>query len=281
MRERLRAVALETIGILESGGYQLPGGGQVRLAADIARAVAGTRLYLPGDQIPRAAPVAGRPLVEVTRETALAATRRLGGDVACLVFASATNPGGGFRNGAQAQEEGLARASALYACQQAVPQFYTFHRHQQDPRYSDRIIYSPAVPVLRDDNGALLAQPYPVTFLTAAAPNLTAVIASEPGTAGSIPAVLHARAARVLQVAAAHNHRRLVLGAWGCGVFGNDPATVATAFASLLHQPAGLDQVVFAVHDRQPGTPVHQAFTDILTASRPGTADGPVPGAPD
>jgi hypothetical protein len=52
MRERLRVVAQETIGILESGGYQLPGGGQVRLAADIARAVAGTRLYLPGDQIP-------------------------------------------------------------------------------------------------------------------------------------------------------------------------------------------------------------------------------------
>ena len=49
----------------------------------------------------------------MTPETTLAAARRLGGDVACLVFASAKNPGGGFRNDAQAQEESLARASAL------------------------------------------------------------------------------------------------------------------------------------------------------------------------
>ena len=57
------------------------------------------------------------------------------------MFASAKNPGGGFGNGAQAQEESLAASSALYACQQAAGQFCTFHRHQQDPRYSDRIIY--------------------------------------------------------------------------------------------------------------------------------------------
>jgi Microbial-type PARG, catalytic domain len=82
------------------------------LAREIAAAVARTMLYLPGD--PVAAPVAieRRPAVEVTGETPLDAARRLGGDVACLVFASARNPGGGFLTGAQAQEENLARASA-------------------------------------------------------------------------------------------------------------------------------------------------------------------------
>ena len=54
------------------------------------------------------------------------------------------------------------------------------------------------------------------------------------------------RAARVLAVAAAHGHRRIVLGAWGCGVFGNDPATVAEAFAEALRQHP-MDHVVFAV----------------------------------
>jgi uncharacterized protein (TIGR02452 family) len=34
--------------------------------------------------------------------------------------------------------------------------------------------------------------------------------------------------------AVAHSHRRLVLGVWGCGVFRNDPATVAEAFAGAL-----------------------------------------------
>jgi uncharacterized protein (TIGR02452 family) len=264
MSSKLRAIAHETIGILERGHYGVPGG-QVRLVEDIARAVAGTRLYLPGDELSPAGPATGSHRVEVTPETTLAAARRLGGDVACLVFASAKHPGGGFRNGAQAQEESLARASALYACQLAVPEFYEFHRGQKDLRYTDRIIYSPAVPVFRDDDGALLAKPYPVSFLTSAAPNLGAIVARQPDAADAVPAVLHARAARILQVAAAHHHRRLVLGAWGCGVFGNDPAVVATVFARLLQPSAGFDQVVFAVHDRRPGTPVYTAFSDTLT----------------
>jgi uncharacterized protein (TIGR02452 family) len=265
----LRAVAEETIAILERGTYSVPGSGQVRLAGDIDQAVAGTRLYLPGDELPLAGPAAGSPRVEVTRETTLAAARRLGAHVACLVFASAKNPGGGFRNGAQAQEESLARASALYVCQLAVPGFYEFHRRQKDLRYSDRVIYSPAVPVFRNDDGELLARPYPVTFLTAAAPNLGAITASQPGAAGGVPAALLARAERVLQVAAAHQHRRLVLGAWGCGVFGNDPAVAAAAFARLLQPPSGFDHVVFAVHDRQPGAPAFRTFSDILTTNTP------------
>jgi uncharacterized protein (TIGR02452 family) len=106
---RLRAIAEDTVRIVECGRYRAPGGGEVELAREIAAAVARTRLYLPGDRVAAATPIEGRPAVEVTGETTLAAARRLGGDVACLVFASARNPGGGFLTGAQAQEEGLAR----------------------------------------------------------------------------------------------------------------------------------------------------------------------------
>lgn len=120
------------------------------------------------------------------------------------------------------------------------------------------------MPVFRGDDGALLERPYLVSFLTAAAPNLGAITASQPGAAASVPAVLAARAARILRVAAAHQHRRIVLGAWGCGVFGNDPAVVAAAFAGLLQPPAAFDHVVFAVHDRLRGTPVYRTFSDVL-----------------
>lgn len=233
------------------------------LAGEIAAAVAGTRLYLPRDPVPAAAPGAGTPAIEVTGETTLAAARRLGGDVACLVFASARNPGGGFLNGAQAQEESLARASALHACQQAASQFYAFHRRQPDPRYSDRVIYSPSVPVFRSDDGDLLPRPHLVSFLTCAAPNMTAITASQPGHASSVPAILCARAGRILQIAAAHRHSRLVLGAWGCGVFGNDPATVAGAFGSVLDQAPWLEHVTFAIYDNQPDRPVYQAFARL------------------
>jgi uncharacterized protein (TIGR02452 family) len=181
------------------------------------------------------------------------------------VFASAKNPGGGFRTGAQAQEESIARASALHACLESVPEFYSFHRQQRDLRYSDRVIYSPAVPVFRDDKGTLLDEPYPVSFLTAAAPNLGAIRRNQPADAGTVPDVLAARAGRVLRVAAAHGHRVLLLGAWGCGVFGNDPAMVAAAFAGQIARSGDwFDRIVFPVYDRQAGTPTYATFTRVL-----------------
>ncbi len=264
MSSRLRVIAEDTVRIVGSGRYLAPGGGEVELAREVAGAVAGTRLYLPDDPVAAAAPIEGAPVVEVTGETTLAAAGRLGGDVACLVFASARNPGGGFLNGAQAQEESLARASALHACQQAAPKFYTFHRQQSDLRYSDRVIYSPSVPVFRDHDGTLLPRPYLVSFLTAAAPNLAAITATQPESAATVPVVLRTRAARVLQIAAAHGHRRLVLGAWGCGVFGNDPPVVASAFTEALDQARWFEQVVFAVYDRQPASPAYRAFARIF-----------------
>jgi len=258
-------MATETMAIIEAGGYRSPGGHDVRISSSVAAAVAGTRLHLPDENVslPESAG-AGAPATEVTNETSLSAARRLGADVAdvaCLVFASAKNPGGGFLTGAQAQEESIARASALYPCLRTAREFYDFHRQQRDLRYSDRIIYSPGVPVIRADDGALLDEPYAVSFLTAAAPNLAAITTNQPTAAASVPAVLAARAERVLAVAAAHGHRNLVLGAWGCGVFQNDPAVVAAAFAAGLARASGsFDQVVFAVLDRQRGAPTHAVF---------------------
>jgi hypothetical protein len=79
-----------------------------------------------------------------------------------------------------------------------------------------------------------------------------------------VPAALRCRAARVLEVAASHGHRRLVLGAWGCGVFGNDPVVVADAFADALSRYDGFEHVCFAVLDRQQGTPVYDVFARVF-----------------
>lgn len=265
MSGRLREIARQTVTIADTGEYRNPAGDLITIGEAVTAAVTATRHHLPDEPLTITATPGTAPTIEVTRESTLMAARRLGGDAACLVFASAKNPGGGFLGGAKAQEESIARSSALYPCLLAAPDFYAFHREQRDLRYSDRVIYSPNVPVFRDDKGNLLDQPYRTTFLTAAAPNLGAILRNQPTHAADVPAVLHRRARRVLQVAAAHRHRTLVLGAWGCGVFRNDPTTVANAFAEALRDVDRFDRVVFAVYDNLPHTPVHATFEKILT----------------
>ncbi|MFI8191873.1 TIGR02452 family protein [Streptomyces sp. NPDC085946] len=267
MSARLRGVAQDTEKIVAAGSYRAPDGREVSIAAAVAAARAGTRMYGPEPVEVPPLP-AGEPVLEVTGESSLEAARRLGGRVAVLNFASARNPGGGYLNGAQAQEEALCRASALHTCLLRVPEFYDHHRAHRDPFYSDRVVHAPAVPVFRDDRGRLLDEPYTAGFLTAAAPNAGVVLRTAPHRAAELPRALAVRAERVLETAAAHGYRRLVLGAWGCGVFRNDPAQVAGAFRALLG-PGGrfapaFEHVVFGVLDRTPGATVRATFEQVF-----------------
>ncbi|MFE0389199.1 TIGR02452 family protein [Streptomyces bungoensis] len=285
MRPRLRGIAARTEEIVAAGAYRAPDGRTVSLEPALAAARAGTRMYGP-EPVPVPAAREAETFVEVTGESSLEAARRLvGAPVAVLNFASARNPGGGYLNGAQAQEEALCRASALYVCLLGARGFYDHHRAHRDPFYSDRVIHSPAVPVFRDDRGGLLPEPYLAGFLTAAAPNAGVVRRTAPERAGELPAALARRAERVLETAAAQGYRRLVLGAWGCGVFQNDPAQVAGAFRGLLG-PGGrfvrrFDHVVFGVLDRTPGAMVREAFVRAFTdgRDRPASVAAPAPGS--
>lgn len=283
MSARLRGIARETEQIVAAGHYRAPSGHEVSLAAEVASARAGTRLYGPDPvETPQADPVVTRQAdpvgtpradgvrstIEVTGESSLEASHRLtttdATPVAVLNFSSARNPGGGYLNGAQAQEEALCRASALYTCVREAPAFYDHHRTHRDPFYTDRVIHSPAVPVFRDDRGTLLDTPYTAGFLTSAAPNASVVLRTTPERAPDLPRALATRAERVLETATANGYRRLVLGAWGCGVFGNDPTQVATAFRTLLMDggrfEGTFDHVVFGILDRTRGAMIRSAF---------------------
>ncbi|MGW4726391.1 TIGR02452 family protein [Streptomyces sp. NPDC004291] len=272
MSARLRRIASRTEEIVAEGRYLTRDGRTVSIADDLAAALAGTRLHGPGPVA--VTPGTDRtPVLEVTGESSLAAARRMTSadparPVAVLNFASARNPGGGYLNGAQAQEEALCRSSALYATLLRAPEYYEHHRADRDVFYSDRVIHSPGVPVFRDDRGELLAEPFTVGFLTSPAPNAGVVRRTAPERAGRLPAALASRAERVLETAAAAGYRRLVLGAWGCGVFRNDPEQVAGAFRTLLTGDgrfAGhFEEVVFAVLDRASGTPTLAAFARVL-----------------
>ncbi|MEV5242525.1 TIGR02452 family protein [Streptomyces cinnamoneus] len=271
MSARLREVARMTEVIVASGGYTTPGGRAVDFAGAVRRARRDTVLHGPGPVAVPDAEAGAATVFEVTGEGSLDASRRLApdGPVAVLNFASARNPGGGYLNGAQAQEEALCRGSALYACLREAPEFYAAHRADTSPFYSHRVIHSPGVPVFRDDRGTLLESPYTVGFLTSPAPNAGVIAQRAPQETGRVPAVLAERAGRVLEVAAAHGYRSLVLGAWGCGVFRNDPRQVATAFATHLTGPGRFahrfEHVTFAILDRRTDSPTRSAFTAAFT----------------
>src|SRR5260370_38640775 len=108
--------------------------------------------------------------VEVANETTFRGLSRLsasGGHIGCLNFASAKNPGGGFLSGAQAQEEALARSSALYPCLLRAPDYYERNRANHSAIYLDLVIFSPLVPFFRDDSAALLERPALAAVITA------------------------------------------------------------------------------------------------------------------
>jgi uncharacterized protein (TIGR02452 family) len=129
--------------------------------------------------------------------------------------------------------------------------------------------------VFRDDEGALLAKQQVVAFITSAAPNAGAAADRRPDELPAIPDVFRRRSEYVLAVAAAYGYRRLVLGAWGCGVFRNDPVVVAAAFAGHLRGVwAGrFERVVFSVLDTSASLDTLEAFRFALAPdAEPGAA---------
>lgn len=270
----LKKIAQETLDACERGSYLGPDGSRVEIAAQLAACLAGTREYHPDEldylvaQAPRVVSAPATTFA-LTRETTLQGAARLAASgtdqrIGVLNFASARHPGGGFLSGARAQEESLARGSALFPSLLRCPDFYIFHRALATTLYSDRMIHSPGCPVIRDDNGAWLPQPYLVDFITSAAPNAGAVMRNEPENREKIMPTVMARAGKVLALAAHARCDILVLGAWGCGAFQNRPATVAEAFYHYLG-PEGRNShqfrhILFAIADSSREGLVYSAF---------------------
>ena len=168
--------------------------------------------------------------------------------VAVLNFASASHPGGGVTTGAGAQEESICRCSTLHPCLLAPKMeklFYEPHWHQKNALHDDDCIYTPGVTVIKTDTSApeLLDESdwYNVDVITCAAPNLRnferkkELLVDKYGC-GSITdeglKQLHIkRLRRILDIAILNNAESIILGAFGCGAFMNDPRIVANATA--------------------------------------------------
>jgi uncharacterized protein (TIGR02452 family) len=234
-RSHLRNIAAQTLEVLEIGSYTLPNANVSHdLGARIELLKTGTRYY-PADShlstwsashpqhvTPVQISILEKSTIEGARTLSSTLTSQgLAGKIGLLNFASAKNPGGGFINGAQAQEESLARSSTLYASlmTSSAQQFYTSHK--RDPQagyYSHAMIYSPGVVFFRNDDGSW-TEPLEADVLVSAAVNAGVARRTGEDAEAQIEAVMRERMARVLFLFSEQGVRNVVLGSFGTGVF--------------------------------------------------------------
>jgi uncharacterized protein (TIGR02452 family) len=249
-----------------SKGYYLTGAGQrVDWSVAVAAACRAKRSIAPDAPLPAADhPFFPGTRVQVSNETTLGASRRLlarGLRPLALNFANGVHPGGGFLQGARAQEETLCRSSALYLTLVDDP-MYEHHRRRPRPDSTDWAIYSPDVPVFRADDGRELEEPWLLSFITCAAPYAPRIGQPESGD------LLQRRIARVLAITRALGYQALVMGAWGCGAFANDPQRTARDFRDALEGElrGAFSDVVFAITDWSPERRFLSPFRDLFAA---------------
>lgn len=225
-----------------------------------------TLVYHEGGKFEKHEKIFPKTNIIVTRNRTMEAGRKWAklGNTAVLNFASATNPGGGVTKGSIAQEECLCRVSTLYNCLNTPLNwnlFYNPNREMKDPLHDDKVIYTPKVCVIKDDDYKTLDEKefFFVDVITCAAPNLREKPLNYCNTGESDVAIsitpeklynIHAqRARRILDIAAVHGIKNLVLGAFGCGAFKNDPNVVARAYADVLKDYDGVfENIEFAVY---------------------------------
>lgn len=268
--------AAEVLALIERGEYTTRGGERHVIRDAVKAAIDGTVLYRPEalDALLASSSSEARfaTRIEVTGETTQAAAHRLvsagASNLVLLNFASARNPGGGFLRGARAQEEDLARASALYPCLLTQRDYYAANRAADSLLYTDHVIYSPAVPFFRATQG--LIAPFEASVVTSPAPNAGEVLRRDAAATDAIDRVFRRRAGHVLAICAERGHSHVLLGAWGCGAFRNDPVLAADAFATWLESPrfrGVFESVVFAVYARAHEEANRRAFESRFSPS--------------
>ncbi len=260
-REERAAEAAKHIGLLRQVFVQ-----------DTQTAIDSARLYKEGEgrSLPEPAARFEATDIRVERTDCVSVVLAMGGadQRACVLdFASYLYPGGGYERGAWAQEEALCAESNLFEVLNGLRDvFYTPNRQTvRGGLYSDRALYLTDIVFTTEGN------PRKRDVIVCAAPHRTRALESNRSEV-ECDSDMRKRVQTVMQIAAAQEVDALVLGAFGCGVFGNDPAFVAAAFKEWLDSHPGVfAEVVFAI----PGGPNLAAFEEVFGPVRSHVVEEP------
>lgn len=232
------------------------------LIESIKDSIAKQKVYITSPQVEKGE---GDTAIILSKNRTLEAASNYKGKTAVLNFASAKYPGGGVEGGSNAQEESLCRISTLYPClcdNGVWADYYRFHRNQHNPLYSDRLIYTPDVMVFRKDDSYMDILPknfwWKVDVITSPAPNKS-IMQEEIDLA---PVFVN-RFKSILAAAKVNGAENVVLGAFGCGVFGNDPYVVANAAKEAL-KDFSFKTVEFAVYCSKWDSTNYEAFARVF-----------------
>ena len=179
-------------------------------------------------------------------------------NVAILNFADAIIPGGLVLYGAPTQEENICRCSNLYETLLECPLYYNLNRVLGTSEYLDVMIYSPNVLVFKDDVTYQQVNPVYMDVITCPAPScrMSDKRAEE---------IFTRRIRKILIAAQKQGVNKIVLGAWGCGAFGQDPSVVGKCFAKVLKDVNAFDKVIFAIRSSQ-GMNEHSNYDEFKKA---------------
>lgn len=269
-----KETARQTLAIMEQRYYQY-GDSKIEIRSALEASVRGSFLITPqqAEELLAMYNVSGSTAIVPVRTENIAtveAVRRLTEEgkekIGVLNFASAKNPGGGFINGAMAQEESLAASSTLYRTLTVHEEYYRENRAQRSMMYTNYAIYSPDVVFFRDGRFQLVEKPFKASVLTLPAVNMGQVLLKGEDSAEA-ERVMRRRMKLALAIFARQGARNLVLGAYGCGVFRNDPKKIAAWWKELL-EDEGMGQyfdfIFHAVLDQSKNRECISAFESIL-----------------
>lgn len=217
-------------------------------------------------------PPANKPtlLMNMTTEDCIRMCIRgcVGQRILALNFASFKNPGGGFLQGSSAQEESLCHATSLYPVLNGCKEFYSNHKESSMNRkavYTTDGIYTPYILVFDDEN--LVGS---CDIITLAAPNYRVARFRQNVDHQTLVHAMQERVYTVFREAQAHEVDVLILGAYGCGVFGWNPKIVAGIMkdAQEIFQPIASFQTIYAIPDNGEIKSNFRAFMEVLARGK-------------
>ena len=216
---------------------------RVKYKQEIKHSVASTTIYGPDEVVfddELKTPTENIILCDLTSGDAIEYYVEEGKRTAVLNFASYRNPGGRFIDGSSAQEECLCHESFLYNVLLHFPDYYMWNnKNKKYSLYTDRAMYTKDI---------LFRDKIKCDVLTCAAPNPGSALKFHPKfvTKKDCENTMRERIKFVLDVAVANKVDVLILGAFGCGAFRNEPEYVAKYFHEFLKNHH-FEKVIFAI----------------------------------